>query len=192
MAPQLGQWRALQIEGFVFVQLTRKLRLTARHQHHVARLLLQTKRQGIVGRGVASVQGGDHVDAFGQGIAQCRFSDRQVQKSHAIKAQALRQRLRRSHQFTACLDAINHAFAQGFEVQVVNDESQIRLACAVIGQGWAGGRIGQFVQDFFDELKQVIHLLELAPRVLIEFALAGQDVQFLEQGQRLTFAQIEI
>jgi hypothetical protein len=43
----------------------------------------------------------------------------------------------------------------------------------------------QFLQDFFDELEQVVDLLELAPRVLVELALAREDVQFLEQLDRL-------
>jgi hypothetical protein len=39
--------------------------------------------------------------------------------------------------------------------------------------------------SWFDELVQVIDLLELAPAVLVELAVAGQDVQFLEQFDRL-------
>ena len=50
------------------------------------------------------------------------------------------------------------------------------------------GLIGQLQQQLLDELKQVVDLLELAPRVLVELALAGQDVQLLEQLQRLARA----
>ena len=49
-------------------------------------------------------------------------------------------------------------------------------------------RVGQFEQQFFDELKQVVDLLELAPRVLVELAVAGEDVQLLEQFDRLAGA----
>ena len=39
----------------------------------------------------------------------------------------------------------------------------------------------QFAEQGFDELEQVIHLLEFAAAVLIHLAVARQDVQFLEQ-----------
>jgi hypothetical protein len=41
-------------------------------------------------------------------------------------------------------------------------------------------RLGIFEQRL-DELVEVIDLLQLAPAVLVELAVAGQDVQFLEQ-----------
>jgi hypothetical protein len=37
------------------------------------------------------------------------------------------------------------------------------------------------LQQLFDELEQVVDLLELAPRILVELALAREDVQLLEQ-----------
>ena len=43
----------------------------------------------------------------------------------------------------------------------------------------------QLEQQFFDELVQVVDLLELAPRVLVQAALTREDVQFLEQLERL-------
>ena len=45
---------------------------------------------------------------------------------------------------------------------------------------------GDFLQQRRDELIQVIDLLELAPGVLVEPALAREDVQFLEQLDGLT------
>ena len=54
------------------------------------------------------------------------------------------------------------ALPQGFEIQVVNDEAQIRLACTVVGQCGALLVGRQFFEQLVDELKQVIHLLELA------------------------------
>ena len=46
-----------------------------------------------------------------------------------------------------------------------------------------------FEQQFFNELKQVVDLLEFAPRVLVELAFAGEDVQLLQQRDRLPRAQ---
>ena len=39
----------------------------------------------------------------------------------------------------------------------------------------------KFGEQRFDEIEEVIDLLQLAPAVLIELAVARQDVQFLEQ-----------
>ena len=43
--------------------------------------------------------------------------------------------------------------------------------------------------DFLDELHQVLDLLELAARILVEPAIAGEDVQLLQQLDRLAGAQ---
>jgi hypothetical protein len=53
----------------------------------------------------------------------------------------------------------------------------------------AVGALRQFQQQLFDELVEVVDLLELAPRVLVELAVAGEDVQMLEQGDGLAGAQ---
>ena len=44
--------------------------------------------------------------------------------------------------------------------------------------GWT---VGQFQQQRLDQLVQVVHLLELAPRILVQNTVAGEDVQLLEQ-----------
>ena len=71
------------------------------------------------------------------------------------------------------------------EKQVVNDEAQVRFARAVVGQRdtarFVALCVRQFMQQFFNELIQVIDLLEFASRVLVEFAVAGQDMQLFEQ-----------
>ena len=60
----------------------------------------------------------------------------------------------------------------------------------MIGQRRALRGVGQFEQQFFDELEQVVHLLELAPGVLVELALAREDVQLLQQLDRLAGAHL--
>ena len=68
--------------------------LTARHQNNKFRALAQTKRQRIVGRGVACVQCGHHVDPIGQ-VAACNgFDYRFVEEPHLAKTKFLRQRNR--------------------------------------------------------------------------------------------------
>ena len=62
----------------------------------------------------------------------------------------------------------------------------------MVGQGGALRASRQLFQQFFDELKQVIHLLELATRVLVQFAVAGEDVQLFEQLNGLAGAQVEL
>jgi hypothetical protein len=44
------------------------------------------------------------------------------------------------------------------------------------------------VHQRLDELHQVVDLLELAAAVLVQLAVAGEDVQFLEQLDRLARA----
>ena len=46
--------------------------------------------------------------------------------------------------------------------------------------------LGQFIQQGFDELIEVIDLLELATRILIELSLTGQNMQRFEQINTLT------
>lgn len=78
-----------------------------------------------------------------------------------------------------------------FEKQVVQNEAKIGLAGTMVGQCDVGSAVvAKFEQQLFDELKQVINLLELAPRILVKPAFAGQDVKFLEQLQRLPRADI--
>jgi hypothetical protein len=55
----------------------------------------------------------------------------------------------------------------------------------VIGQGQAAAGGDEFGEQRLDEVEEVIDLLQLAPAVLVELAVAGQDVQFLEQFDRL-------
>jgi hypothetical protein len=84
-------------------------------------------------------------------------------------------------------DAVDVAGLQRLEEQVVEDEAQVGLAGAVIGQAEAAARLRchALLQQRFDELEQVVDLLQLAPAVLVELAVARQDVQFLEQLDRL-------
>jgi hypothetical protein len=55
--------------------------------------------------------------------------------------------------------------------------------------GRSARRLGE---QRFDELVEVVDLLELAPAVLVELAVAGQDVQLLEQLDRLAGADFGV
>ena len=69
------------------------------------------------------------------------------------------------------------------------------LFAAACSDGYDDTRIKKDLDDvgqILDELEQVIDLLELAPRVLVELALAGEDVQRLEQFQALTGPQAKL
>ena len=194
MAPQFGQGGLLQKQGLVLPQMAGQFGLTTRHQHHVTGLLGQAKGDGIVGGGVASVQGRDDVDLLRQtGVASC-LGHRGVDEGHALKAHLRRHGLRPFNQFGPGLNAVNMPSPQSLDEEVINDEAQIRLAGPMVGQGGAlrGQAWGCFrfvrqplLQQGFNKLKQVIDLLELAAGVLVEPPLPGQDVQGLEQGNRL-------
>ena len=75
---------------------------------------------------------------------------------------------------------------QVLEVQVVQNEAEVGLTRTVVSQGHrlALGQ-GQVLHQLFDELVEVINLLELAARVLVELAVARQDVQLLQQPHGL-------
>ena len=62
----------------------------------------------------------------------------------------------------------------------------------MVRQGGTVFTHGQFFQQLLDELKQVIHLLELATRILVELAVAREDVQRFEQLDGLAGAQVEL
>jgi len=81
---------ALERERGVSTQLRRDLGLAARDQHHEPGLPRQTKVDRIIGRGVAGMQGGDHIDHVRQVAGMDRLRGTQVQKMHPLKTQSLR------------------------------------------------------------------------------------------------------
>ena len=60
----------------------------------------------------------------------------------------------------------------------------------MVGQRKVAVGDGYVFQQRGDELVQVIDLLELAPRVLVELAFAREDVQLFEQFDGLAGAQL--
>lgn len=196
MPPDFRQ-RIGQCLGLVLAQYRRHFRLAAGHDHDVPGLFLQRETDRVVGGGVAGVQGGDHVDGRGQFVGGDGFGHRQIQEGHAAKAQALGQFFRRFHQLFAGFDAVDVRalplrLGLFLEEQVIQDEAQVRLARAVVGQGDGAALRLHVFQQRFDELEQVVDLLELAAAVLVHLAVAGQDVQGLEQFDRLAGADVVV
>jgi len=154
---------------------------------------LQAEVDRVVGGGVAGMQRRDDVDALWQFGSLRRRSRREVQKAHALEAQPLRKGARFFDEFGARFYAINPPPPKLFEIQVVEDETQVRLARAMVGQRGAVHGIvavlGAVLQQRLDEVEQVIDLLELAPRVLVEPPFAREDVQLMQQRDRLPGAQ---
>jgi hypothetical protein len=140
----------------------------------------------VVGGGVAGVQRGDQVDLRGQRGRINGVLDAQVEEGHAGEAQPAGQIARVVYQFRAGLDAVDVAVVPALEEQVVEDEAEVGLARAMVGQGQGAVDGDQLGEQWLDEMEQVIDLLQLAPAVLVELAVAGQDVQFLEQFKRLS------
>ena len=60
-------------------------------------------------------------------------------------------------------NAVDMTFLERLEKQVINDETQVRLARTMVGQRGARTALGQFQQQLLNKLEQVIDLLELAP-----------------------------
>ena len=198
MPPQFRQRSAAQGEGFVRVQAPRNFRLTARNQHHITRLFLQPESNRVVGGGVAGVQGGYYVDLRGQFVGLGRFGHAHIQKVHPFKAQAGSELARFFDQFGACFNPVNMTViffiecVECFEKQIVNNKTQIRFTRAVIRQRCARATVGQFFQELFNELVQVVNLLELAARILVELAIPRQNVQFFQQFNALVRANLGV
>jgi hypothetical protein len=104
----------------------------------------------------------------------------------------LRQLARARHQLGAGFNAIHVAHAALAEKTVVQHEAQVTFACAVIGQCDVALALQHLLQQRLDELQQVVHLLELAAAVLVELAVAREDVQRLEQLNRLARRQAQL
>ena len=154
--------------------------------------LRRAKVDGVVGGGVAGVQGGDDVELIGQVGRLGGIGRAEVEKVHALKAQPGGKLAGALHQLGPRFYAPDAALPARLAPQVIKHEAQIGLARAVVGQQRPAGSCGQIGQFLFDELQQVIDLLELAARVLIDAAFAGEDVQLLQQRQRLAGAQAQL
>jgi hypothetical protein len=68
----------------------------------------------------------------------------------------------------------------------------MRFARPTIHHNRCALRRPRFLQKRGNELQQMIHLLELAPRILIHPPIWREDVQSFEQFQALAFAQAEL
>ena len=145
-------------------------------------VVLQRKTNGVIRRRVASVQRGHDVYARGQlrGLFGLRYFSRH--KAHALKAKLVCQGAAFLHQVGAPLDAQHQTLWRlRFEKQVVQNKTQIRFACAVIDHAQVGVLGLCTAQQRLDELVEVKNLFELAPRILVELAIAREDMQLLQQ-----------
>ena len=109
------------------------------------------------------------------------FSDRQIEEPHPRKSSFRRAR-GSADQLAAGFDAVHGARVPRLQEQVVEDEAQVGLAGAVVGEGEFAASGDHFVEKRLDELVEVIDLLELAPAVLAELAVAGEDVGSLSSS----------
>ena len=162
MAPELGQRRAREAQRLGLAQAGRDFGLATRHDHHCLGFLLQAEGNCIVGRGIAGMQRRDHVKALGHGFDARRLGNRHVEKVHALETQLRGQRLRGLDQRGAGFNAVDLSTAQCLEEQVVEDEAQVGLACAVVGQRHRVLVCRQLLEQGLDELIEVVDLLELA------------------------------
>jgi len=84
------------------------------------------------------------------------------------------------HQFRAAFDAVDVALWPLLEEQVVEDEAEVGFARAVVGHVVVAAVCRQCIEQGFDEVVEVVDLLELTAAVLIQLAVPGEDVQFLQ------------
>ena len=135
MAPELGQGRARQRQRLGLAQAGRHLGLAAGHQHHEARLLGEAEGDRVVGGGVAGMQRGHDVDARRQLGRVGGLGHGEVEEGHAVEAQPLlpaRATCRPARPASRCRRRARRR-ARAKE-QVVDDEAEVGLARAVVGQ----------------------------------------------------------
>ena len=130
----------------------------------------ERKADGVIGCGIAGMQRCHHVDLGGQLAGSERIFHRAGKKAHAREIKTGSEFARFFDEFLAGFDPDDFACLTGLEVKVVKDKAQIGFAGAVIDQ-----TIRTF-QQRFDELVEVINLLELPPSILIQLAITRQDV----------------
>jgi hypothetical protein len=146
----------------------------------------QGEADGVVARRVAGVKRAHHVDLAGE----ADIGDGAGDEAHAVEAASQRQALGRLHQRTARFDGDDFALAFRTEDEVVEDEAQIGLAGAEVGENRRILPLEQAIERRAQQLHEVLHLLQLAARIGVERALAGEDVQRLEQLDRLAGPQV--
>ncbi|CAM2149265.1 hypothetical protein PT2222_210054 [Paraburkholderia tropica] len=172
--------------ALVATQHARHFGLTTRHHDDMARVLLEREAQRVVGGGIAGVQRRDDIDRRRQLHRRDRVGHREIQKRHPLEAEPRRQFLRALHELVARLDTKDaRVVAQTLEEQVVQNESQVGLARTVIDERDVAAILLEVVEQRLDELEQVIDLLQLAAAVLVHLAVARQDMELLQELDRL-------
>jgi len=175
MAPELGE------RTFAFRQQPRHFRLAAGNERDVSGAMPEREADRLVGRGVAGVQRRDHVRAPAREIC---FGDGALDEFHALEAAFARQRAGTLAKIGAGFDANDVPAPRRAENEVVENESEIGFSGAEIGDDGLVLLFQQRVQGGAQGLDEVHHLLQLAPRILIEAALARQDMKRPEERSR--------
>ena len=86
---------------------------------------------------------------------------------HAPEAESLGQLARGVDQFGPGFDAVDVPPGAGLEVQVVEDETEVGLARAVVDEDWIFVVGVGLVEQRLDELVEVVDLFEFAPGILV-------------------------
>jgi hypothetical protein len=154
----------------------------------MARTVRQGKVDGVVGGGVAGVQGGNNIYPRWQGIHAAALRRLRnighfgLHKTHATKAKFLCQFAAFGYQIGAALYANDFTSRRVLAKKaVIEQKAQIRFTRTVIDQADIGVLRQLLLQQRLDKLQQMPHLFELAARVLIQPPFAREDVQGLQQ-----------
>ncbi len=131
------------------------------------------------------MQRGDDIDLVRQRFRFDGFLHAQLQELHAFETEFLRQFARLLHQLGAGLDTNHLPAGMLLHEEVVENEAEIGFAGPVVDQHGVLVLRHHLLQQRLDEMIEMIDLFQLAPRILIELAIARQDMQFLQQLDRL-------
>ncbi len=122
--------------------------------------------------------------------AQRRLGNLAFDKIHAGKAAFGGDLLRGFDQVGARFHRNHPPAPGGREIQIIENEAQIGFARAQIGQHRLVFLSQHRVDGRLYQLRQMLHLFQLAPRIRVQPAIVGEDVQRLEQRHRLAGPQI--
>ena len=161
-------------------ELPGHLGLAAGDQRHVIRAVARRQHDGVVGGGVAGVQRGHQIHPrWNRGARHLGF-----QEAHAFVAEPGGPLGGGPGQLRARLDAEERPLPGRSHGELVEDEAQVALARAAVHQHRVAEAGEDVVERRGEEPHQVVHLLQLAQAVGVEVAVAGEQVQFLEERLR--------
>jgi hypothetical protein len=138
------------------------------------------EEERVVGGGVASVQGGDEVDPLRHRCVR----DGRLDELEALEAEPRRPLGPAPGEVRARLDREQRSLARALQEELVEDEAERALPGAAVHEHRVAEAGQHVVHRRREQVREVVHLLQLPERVGVEVARPREEVQLLEQRGR--------